>query len=963
MATQTQNIVITVTQTGAQAAGQAISGVGTSAQKSSDSVKMLQDALKGLGALLVVDQLKEWVDVWVRATGLVNIFSKSQAETNLVLQKLYDISQNTRQSLEAVVKTYHQMAIAGQQLGATQNDILKVSQLVNQAFAIQGTPANVAKAGILQLSHAFSEGIVRGRQFNSLLIEMPRVLQIAANYIEGAGGSVGKLRQMMLAGKLTSADLFQALVKGSQDLDGQFQKTGKTFAQAFIVMENALIRFFGQMSQASGFSQGFYNIMKLLADNIDTVVKSLLAMASPFILQGLLGIVNAFKAMAVAAAANPIGAIITALTVATTAAILFKDQIILNQDEQLTLGDYISAVGGLIKDVFGDVGPQHVNVFKAAILGLEDAIHTVSRDFLDLKARIMGASAVDANADAQSRQEQFNRLLQQKIDLEQHIALIEGKPAPIRWLMTSELEETKSKLQDTIGMMMKAQDEQKKLLTGQSVGAPKPKGTAGDGLIADLTKRAKARKEERQKELADELKQQKDAVAELNKPLGETQDFIGEGKGKKAPKNPLDNPYKLQTAYTALLNKIQPLSGAVQEYARAQDILDREQKAGNITAERKAQLLELVKNHYRDIVDPIGAVTRQMDRENAYLLQNSEARQVSQKQYQIEENLRKQGIFLSQQETEQLKAQIVANQELARVTQQKDAIFSSVMQQQRQYIDLLKAADQLEKNKDLTKGQTDQYLLTKGPNADLFAGTKEAIEANKQQFTDMYSYIDSLQERQTISSQTASIARVRVFAQEQATVMQGYSNFFGQLAQLRTADGKKGSKIAKAAAIAQASINAYTSATGAYASASAIPIIGWVLGPIAAAAALAAGLANVAQIRSQSAGFMMGGYTGNMGAMDEAGPVHGREYVMDQMTTSRIGVHNLDDLRSGQAHVVRGGEQNQAPVVNVAPAQLSVAVVSSREEAMNALRSEEGQAFIVETMAKNSQTLTRLAGG
>lgn len=75
---------------------------------------------------------------------------------------------------------------------------------------------------------------------------------------------------------------------------------------------------------------------------------------------------------------------------------------------------------------------------------------------------------------------------------------------------------------------------------------------------------------------------------------------------------------------------------------------------------------------------------------------------------------------------------------------------------------------------------------------------------------------------------------------------QQFSNVFGDL----SAAMKEGSKEAKAFAIMQATVNTFTSAVNAYMSASAIPIVGWVMGPIAAAAAVAAGLANVAKIRA-----------------------------------------------------------------------------------------------------------------
>lgn len=66
---------------------------------------------------------------------------------------------------------------------------------------------------------------------------------------------------------------------------------------------------------------------------------------------------------------------------------------------------------------------------------------------------------------------------------------------------------------------------------------------------------------------------------------------------------------------------------------------------------------------------------------------------------------------------------------------------------------------------------------------------------------------------------------------------------------LKSALGE-GNKMYKAFAIANAVMNTYQAANAAYQSASAIPIVGWVLGPIAAAAAVAAGLANVQKIRS-----------------------------------------------------------------------------------------------------------------
>ena len=77
-----------------------------------------------------------------------------------------------------------------------------------------------------------------------------------------------------------------------------------------------------------------------------------------------------------------------------------------------------------------------------------------------------------------------------------------------------------------------------------------------------------------------------------------------------------------------------------------------------------------------------------------------------------------------------------------------------------------------------------------------------------------------------------------------------YSNMLGQTTDdLKTALGE-GNAMYKAFAIANAIMQTYVAANAAYQSAAAIPIVGWIAGPIAAAAAVAAGLANVGKIRS-----------------------------------------------------------------------------------------------------------------
>jgi hypothetical protein len=122
------------------------------------------------------------------------------------------------------------------------------------------------------------------------------------------------------------------------------------------------------------------------------------------------------------------------------------------------------------------------------------------------------------------------------------------------------------------------------------------------------------------------------------------------------------------------------------------------------------------------------------------------------------------------------------------------------------------------------------------------------------------------------------------------------ANAFGALAGLQ----EQGSEDWKAFATAQATISAIQGALNAYTSTASILPYGPILAPIAAAAALAAGYANVSRIQStplpkaknkgtSDGQFYSGGYTGDGSKYEVAGTVHAGEVVWSQADVARFG--------------------------------------------------------------------------
>ena len=127
-----------------------------------------------------------------------------------------------------------------------------------------------------------------------------------------------------------------------------------------------------------------------------------------------------------------------------------------------------------------------------------------------------------------------------------------------------------------------------------------------------------------------------------------------------------------------------------------------------------------------------------------------------------------------------------------------------------------------------------------------------------------------------------------------------------ELAAAKSKSNKKAMKIEIAQAIASTAM----AAINAYSSAAAIPGTGWIMAPIAAGLATAAGMMQIATIKKQhqaeAAGYYEGGYTGGNRYRKEAGVVHEGEFVANHRAVNNSSIRPAFDLidRAQRANTV-----------------------------------------------------------
>ena len=238
-------------------------------------------AATAFAGALAIREIVQLTNTYQTLQNQLRVVTGSQEELNVASERLFEIAQDTRTPLESVTELFSRASIAAGELGASQEELFRLTEITGQALAVQGSSAAESAGALRQLSQSFASGVVRAEEFNSILEGAFPLAQAAARGIDEAGGSVGRLRNLVVEGKISSQEFFRAILEGGEELDAQFANTEVTISQAFTNIQNSLINFVGQISEASGVGSGLARVLQGVSDTIDDFAGALTATLSP----------------------------------------------------------------------------------------------------------------------------------------------------------------------------------------------------------------------------------------------------------------------------------------------------------------------------------------------------------------------------------------------------------------------------------------------------------------------------------------------------------------------------------------------------------------------------------------------------------------------------------------------------------------------------------------------------------
>lgn len=261
-------------------------------------------SIKGIGASLAGfvtgRELVGLVDNFTRLQNSLKVAGLEGKNLAEVQEALFAAAQRNGVAINALADLYGKAAGAQKELGATQSQLVKLTDLTAQSLRITGTSTEAASGAILGLGQALAAGKVNAEDFNQINEGGLRPLLQAAAASEKFGGSVAKLREAVVGGKLSSQEFFNLVLKGASDIETRAAKATLTLAGGFNTLTNALTVYFGEADKANGVSAALGEALGALADNLDTIIPAIATVATALGVRYVVGATAAIGATVLA---------------------------------------------------------------------------------------------------------------------------------------------------------------------------------------------------------------------------------------------------------------------------------------------------------------------------------------------------------------------------------------------------------------------------------------------------------------------------------------------------------------------------------------------------------------------------------------------------------------------------------------------------------------------------------------
>lgn len=234
----------------------------------SSKLSAVSIAVSALAAAMAAVKSAQMADEMRMLAAKVEVAAGSFESGASAMASLVSMSRITQTSVAANAEVFTRLNQSMIQMGGTQADTLRMTELLGKAIRVSGASAVEAKAAMLQFGQAMGSGKLQGDELRSLMETAPYLMQKLA---QGIGVPIGALKKLGEEGKLTADVVANAFTKAALQIEADFQKFPQTLAAVMAVMEDAAKRANEKLDELSGVSVAATGAAKGLGDVLDSL--------------------------------------------------------------------------------------------------------------------------------------------------------------------------------------------------------------------------------------------------------------------------------------------------------------------------------------------------------------------------------------------------------------------------------------------------------------------------------------------------------------------------------------------------------------------------------------------------------------------------------------------------------------------------------------------------------------------
>jgi lambda family phage tail tape measure protein len=288
--------------------------VANTSRQANKSLGFLASGFGALTAAFSVREVARAADEIQLLKDRLRVFSKSGEEAAETFRGIQGVAKRTKTSINAIGISFNRLALATQELGLSNEEILKATEALQNTFRLSGSTIAETTAATIQFSQGLSAGALRGQELRSV-IEADAVF--AGKLAKEFGVARGQLIKLAETGAITSERSLKILIRDFKELSEQAAGLRTTFEQGAVLAFDAIKVKLDELNKRFDVTGKFQKGVEFFIDNFEEIISILGGFAASKIIPTIVTGIEALTLALFGLNKTPVGAIVGVITAFT----------------------------------------------------------------------------------------------------------------------------------------------------------------------------------------------------------------------------------------------------------------------------------------------------------------------------------------------------------------------------------------------------------------------------------------------------------------------------------------------------------------------------------------------------------------------------------------------------------------------------------------------------------------------